>query len=212
MFLLETRSHLVATRCCKSCMSRSEEVPPLKKRTALQSLPLCIGHHSVTAAASLHAVTRLPFSADAITERANISRRWCSHKVLSQHRVRCAQGFPRKGPARPILSWASEVVFHRRSVVSVAGQFLLRREARADRDAVRPQPSPRRASPVCLVVAARCRAPLTRGVSAVRSIARPPSRGRVGGMVRAIFSSVLRKRTGPRTCLLGCRQLPSASR
>lgn len=98
MFLLETRSHLVATRCCKSCMSRSEEVPPLMKRTALQSVPLCIGHHDVTAAASLHAVTRLPFFADAITDRANISRRWCSHKVLSQYRVRCALVFRGKVP------------------------------------------------------------------------------------------------------------------
>ena len=120
-------------------------------------------------------------------------------------------GFPKKDPACSILSWASEVVFRRRSGVSVAGQFLLRREARADREAVKPPPSPRRVNPVCPVVAARYRAPLTRGVSAVHSIVRPPSRGRVGGMVRAIFSSVLRKRTGPRTCLLGCRQLPSAS-
>ena len=98
MFLLETRSHLVATRCCKSCMSRSEEVPPLLKRTALQSVPLCAGHHDVTAAASLHAVTRLPFSDYTITDRANISRRWCSHKVLSQYRVRCVQVFRRKVP------------------------------------------------------------------------------------------------------------------
>ena len=168
-FLLETRPHLVATRCRKGCMSRSEEVPPSLKRVALQSVPPSPSRRDVTASTSLLAVTRLPFFAYAITERANTSRRWCSHKVFNRKRVRCSQVFPKKGSAHSILSWASEVVVHRRSDVSVSGQFLMRREARADRVAVKPLLFPPRANPVCLAAAARCRAPWTRGVSAVLS-------------------------------------------
>jgi len=138
LFLLETRPHLVATRCCKGCMSRSEEVSPLLKRDALRSVPLSSDHHDVTAAASLLAVTRLPFFAYAMTERANTSRRWCSHKVLSQNRVRCSQAFLRKAPLARYSHGLLKLVFAngRSCLLPVTSKCAVKRvpiKARLDR-------------------------------------------------------------------------------